>query len=110
MQVTGKITKVLPTQNGTSAAGKNWKKLSFILETSDEYNNMYCFEVFGEEKVTNFEKYNKEGDNVKVDFNVKTNEWKDKYFVSLDAWKVFKADDETAPAASLEPESNDLPF
>lgn len=107
MEVTGTITKVLPVQSGTSKAGKEWKKLSFVLTTTEEYNNLYCFDVFGDEKVENFEKYNKVGDNVKVDFNVKTNEWKDKYFTSLDAWKVFKADSE-APVA--EEEKSDLPF
>jgi len=110
MDVTGTITKVLEKQSGTSAAGKEWVKLSFLIDTKTEYNNLYCFELFGEEKVSNFEKYNKIGDNVKVDFNVKTNEWKDKYFTSLDAWKVFKADGETSIPASTEAEVSDLPF
>ena len=105
MKVTGKITKVLPTLEGTSAAGKEWKKLSFLLETTEEYNNLYCFDVFGEEKVENFLKYNSVGQEVDVDFNVKTNEWKDKYFTSLDAWKIFKAD--TAAKGATEP--YDLP-
>jgi hypothetical protein len=109
MQVTGKITKVLEVQTGTSKAGKEWCKTSFILETPEEYNNIYCFEVFGGEKVENFNKYNKVGDHVQVDFNVKTNEWKDKYFTSLDAWKVFKAEADEQPAVDAEVE-DDLPF
>ena len=110
MEVTGTITKVLPTQNGTSKAGKEWKKLSFLLETTEEYNNLYCFDVFGEEKVDNFEKYNKVGNSVKVDFNVKCNEWKGKFFTSLDAWKVFKADAEEAAPVVEEAVKDDLPF
>ena len=58
MKVTGKITKVLDTQKGTSAAGKEWQKLSFILETTEDYNNLYCFDVFGDEKVEQFLKFN----------------------------------------------------
>ena len=113
MKVTGTITKVMPIQEGVSKADKPWKKLSFVLTTTEEYNNLYCFDVFGEEKVENFTKYNKEGDLVDVDFNVKTNEWKDKYFTSLDAWKIFKSDGETkAPEAPANnsAESDDLPF
>jgi len=91
MKITGTITKVLPLQSGTTAAGKDWQKAGFLLETTETYNNLYCFDVFGEEKVQNFNKYNKVGDVVDVDFNVKTNEWKDKYFTSLDAWKIFKS-------------------
>ena len=116
MEVTGKITKVLDTQKGTSKEGKEWQKLTFILETTEQYNNVYAFEVFGSEKVENFTKYNKVGDEVKVDFNVSTNEWKDKYFTSLQAWKIFKADQSVEQAAAVidavipADEDNDSPF
>ena len=106
MEVTGKITKVLEKQSGVSKADKEWTKLSFILETNEAYNNLYCFEVFGTEKVEQFEKYNKVGQEVKVDFNVSTNEWNGKYFTSLQAWRIFKADAEQQSAE----ESSDLPF
>ena len=116
MEVTGKITKVLDTQSGTSKEGKEWQKLTFILETKEQYNNVYALEVFGSEKVENFTKYNKVGDEVKVDFNVSTNEWKDKYFTSLQAWKIFKAESSVEQAAAVvdavmpAEDNNDLPF
>jgi len=109
MEVTGKITKVLEKQSGVSKADKEWVKLSFVLETNEAYNNLYCFEIFGTEKVEQFEKYNKVGQDVKVDFNVSTNEWNGKYFTSLQAWKIFKADAEQQPAEAKEVE-DDLPF
>ena len=88
-----KITKVLEKITGQKKDGSgDWVKLSFVGETDEQYNNLYCFELFGDEKVDNFEKYNKVGSVVDVDFNVSTNEWKDKYYTSLQAWKVFKSD------------------
>jgi len=50
---------------------------------------------------------------VDVKFNVKCNEWKEKYYSSLAAWSVFKA--ETSPAfepveAVAETASDGLPF
>ena len=110
MEVTGKITKVLEKQSGVSKADKEWTKLSFVLETTEAYNNLYCFEIFGTEKVEQFEKYNKVGQEVKVDFNVSTNEWNGKYFTSLQAWRIFKADAEQQPSEAKEEESSDLPF
>lgn len=125
MEVTGKITKILEKVTGQKKDGSgDWVKQSFTLETSEQYNNLYCFELFGDEKVENFNKYNKVGSDVKVDFNVSTNEWKGKYFTSLQAWKIFKAEpsstamaqatamiDETfAPATDLKEADNDLPF
>ena len=110
MKVTGKITKVLDTQKGTSASGKDWQKLSFILETTEEYNNLYCFEVFGDEKVEQFLKYNKVGQDVDVSFNVQTNEYKGKYYTSLQSWKIFKAEAGEATPEVAQEEADDLPF
>lgn len=111
MKVKGEITKVLEIQKGTSKEGKEWQKLSFILKTDEEYNNLYCFEVFGDEKVETFTKYNKVGSVVDVEFNVKTNEWKGKYYTSLQAWKIFKADAGSTESVA-EPVETDsgLPF
>ena len=96
MEVTGKITKILEKVTGQKKDGSGeWIKQSFTLETTEQYNNLYCFELFGEEKVENFNKYNKVGGDVKVDFNVSTNEWNGKYFTSLQAWKVFKAESDS---------------
>ena len=41
-----KITKILPVEEGTSKAGKAWKKLTFVGETDEQYNNLYAFEIF----------------------------------------------------------------
>ena len=95
LKVTGTITKVLELEKGTSKTGKDWQKQRFILDTKTEYNNIYCFEIFGEEKTNQFNQFNKVGDTVEVSFNVSTNEWNDKYFTSLSAWRVFKENKET---------------
>ena len=94
MEVQGKITEFLEVQKGTSKAGKEWQKQCFIVETNEEWNNVFCFEMFGSgehlNKIENLTKFNKVGDVVKVEFNVSTNKWKDKYFTSLQAWRIDK--------------------
>lgn len=108
LEITGTIEKVLTLESGQTKTGSDWQKQNFIVTNNEGYNDqkqIFCFEIFGEEKVGNFNKYNKVGDVVKVDFNISTNEWKDKYFTSLQAWKVFKA--ETAPAT---PQANNQEF
>jgi len=99
MEITGIIEKVLPLESGVTKAGTDWQKQNFIVTNNDSYDGkkqIFCFEIFGEEKVQNFNKFNKVGDSVKVDFNISTNEWKDKYFTSLQAWKVFKSESTSA--------------
>lgn len=109
MNVKGKITNILDTKTGTSKAGKEWKKTSFLLETDEEYNNLYCFEIFGEEKVDKFLQWNGKGDTVTVDFNVSTSEWKGSYYTTLSAWKVFRDDNASVQTEEMA-EEGDLPF
>jgi len=112
LAVYGKIKSFLPVEGGTSAAGKEWKKQSYIVANNDGYEGAeqeYCFEVFGEEKVEQLASFNKVGDNVKVCFNIKTNQWKDKYFTSLSSWRIEKVEGGSAPVESSN-EPDDLPF
>ena len=116
LEITGKLEKFLDVESGTSKAGKEWKKQSFLVRTEEEYNNLYCFEVFGEEKVDNLTKYQKENDTVKVVFNVGCNEWKGKYFTSLSAWRIEKAEGAVNGVPTVDQptvnndDSQDLPF
>jgi len=118
LEVSGVITKVLPIQTGEKKDGSGeWQKQLFIVDNQAEYNNIFCFEIFGNEKVENFNKYNKVGDFVKVDFNVNTNEYQSKFFTTLSAWKVFKESagsqnqEQFEPANDFEDQNfNDMPF
>ena len=112
LAITGKIKKFLEVESGVSAAGKEWSKQNYVVANNDGYEGaeqIFCFEVFGEERVEQLTKFNKVGDNVKVSFNIGTNEWKDKYFTSLKSWRVEKVD-AVEGAAESESETDDLPF
>lgn len=106
----GKITKILDRVDGVSKAGKEYSKQTFVIETDDQYDNVIAFEVFGTEKVENLTKYNKVGDEVEVEFNIKCNEWEGRYFTSLSAWKISKVKaDEPEPVQNVNT-GGDLPF
>ena len=92
LKITGTIDKILKLEKGTSKAGKDWQKQSFVLDTGEEFNNLICFSLFGEQKCDNFKKFNKVGDHVEVSFNLSSREFNDKWYHNLDAWKVFKTD------------------
>ena len=121
LQITGVLKTVLPLETGTTKAGSEWQKQSYIVANNEGYESkeqIFCFEVFGEEKVQNFNKFNKVGDSVTVDFNISTNEWNGKYFTSLQSWKISKANaptlaTQTAPfetVQTLNVVEDDLPF
>lgn len=123
LQVTGKLEKFVPQQSGTTKDGKEWVRQDFIVRSDADYNNLFCFGVFGAEKVENLNKFQKEGDMVTVKFNVSTNEWTDpktkevKYFTSLNAWRIEKTEGASQPEAftptddgGFEPDGSELPF
>jgi hypothetical protein len=116
----GTITEVLKKKKGLKKDGSGeWVKQEFILDTKEQYNNIFCFELFGEDKVNNFDKYNEVGDVVEVTFNVNCNKWEHRFFTTLSAWKVFKyqstsnsANEPRGIIAEMEgqDEPDDLPF
>ena len=89
LEVKGLIKEILEVQTGEKKDGSGqWEKQSFLVDTGTQYNNLYCFEIFGDQKVDNFKKYNKVGQEVTVEFNVNTNEYQGKYYTTLSAWKI----------------------
>ena len=114
LKVSGKITKILEVEKGTSKSGSEWQKINFVVDTGAKFNPEVCFQIFGEDKVENFTKYNKVGSDVEVSFNVSSREFNGKYYHNLDAWKVWgtKEEDTGTPqkAEKAMEAADDLPF
>ena len=86
-----------------------FEKVEFVITTDDKYPQDVKFEIV-KDAMENFLKYNKVGQDVDVAFNVRGNEWKSKYYVSLTAWKVFAAKKEEPAVENKEEEVDGLPF
>jgi hypothetical protein len=113
MQVTGTIKTMTGVQTGQTKDGSEWKKITFVVSNNEGFEGaeqIFAFEIFGAEKVDNFLKYNKEGDTVDVDFNIRTNEYQGKYYTSLQAWKVFKSEATQAQPQASDDDDDSLPF
>lgn len=113
-QKTGKITHISEVQTGTSERGE-WKKITFVIETDEQYNNLYAFTLFGKDKVDNFVETNKKDDVVEVGFNIQCREWEGRYFTDLQAWKISSPQTQSQDGGSEEladviPQDDDLPF
>lgn len=111
LEVKGTIETIGETIEGVNKAGDTWQKLIYTVTTDAQYNNLYAFEVFGKDASTMFRKYNTVGDKVSVKFNVSTNEWKGKYYTTLQSWRCTKDDSQTAEKETVQAEAeDDLPF
>ena len=87
LALTGKITKILAVESGTSKAGKEWKKQGFLVDTGDQYNPEVCFSLFGADKIAALGNFS-EGQEVEVSFNISSREFNGKYYHNIDAWKI----------------------
>ena len=111
LEIKGTLTKIGETVTGTGKDGTPWQKLTYLVTTGQTYNNLYAFEVFSQDKVEQFKKYNSVGNKVSVKFNVSTNEWQGKYFTTLQSWRCTKDDSQTTAQETVQAEEeSDLPF
>ena len=100
MEIVGKITQVLPAQEGVSkSTGNPWKIQSYILETLEQYPRKVCFEIFGEDRIKN-NPCNVD-DIVTVSFDIESREFNGRWYTSIRAWRVQQGDT-TANAAQPE--------
>ena len=54
MELSGKVIAVLEPRGGVSKTGNPWKVQEYVIETHDQYPRRMCFDVFGEDKITQF--------------------------------------------------------
>ncbi len=101
MDFTGKIIFALPAKSGLKKNGESWKSQEFVIEnTEGQYPKKMCFNVFGEDKIKSFDI--KLGEELKVSFDIDAKQWQDRWFNSINAWKV----ERVGATATNEPQPN----
>lgn len=87
MELTGKIIAVLPERGGVSArTGSEWKMGSYVLETMEQYPRKMAFEIFGADRIAQFNI--QLGEVLTVSFDIDAREYQGKWYNSIRAWKV----------------------
>ena len=129
MEITGKIIVACEPRSGVSPrTGNNWKTQEFVIETLEQYPRKCMFNVFGEDRLKEFDI--KVGDELTVSFDIDAREYNGRWYNDLRAWRVVRANASaaaapagaSAPAAPAAPiaspeapapagdENGDLPF
>lgn len=101
MELSGKIIAVLEPKGGVSKTGNAWKVQEYVLETHDQYPRRMCFDVFGEDKINQFKI--QVGEELTVSFDIDAREWQGRWFNSIRAWKVERANAEQPSPADGAP-------
>ena len=87
MDITGRIIAVLPERSGVSQrSGSEWKVASYVLETQEQYPKKMCFEVFGTDRIAQFNI--QVGEMMTVSFDIDAHEYNGRWFNSIRAFRV----------------------
>ena len=90
MEITGKIIAVLPANSGTSArTGNPWMSQTYVIETQGQYPKKLAFDVFGEDRIKQFNI--KQGEELTVRFDIDAHEYQGRYFNQIRAFNVEKS-------------------
>jgi hypothetical protein len=99
MQLTAKLSAILPEQTG---AGKNgqWKKQDIIVETDGQYPKKVCISLWGDKFDRNILRV---GNKLTISFDIESREFNGKWYTDVKGWKVESANQ----SASSQPQQSE---
>jgi len=119
MEIEGKLVQLMPVQDISSQKGP-MKKLEFVIEVESKFPKKVCFSLWND-KIDLFTA--KEGEKIKVSFDLESRSYNNRWYTEAKAWKVenlqtsaipdqheFIPDDVTFTATAEDKELDDLPF
>lgn len=87
MELQGKIIVVLPERSGTSQRGNQWRSISYVLETQEQYPKKLAFDVTNDK----IDQLNIQfGEILTVQFDINAREYNGRWFNSVNAWNVIR--------------------
>ena len=97
LELSGKLIKKMSEVTGTGKNGTNWVKQEFVLETQDQYPKKVCMSVWGDktQDLTPIQ----EGEIVKVQFNVESREYNERWYTEIRAYRLDRSG-ASAPASA----------
>lgn len=100
----GIVHRVFDTENKTAS----FQAREFVIKHEGNYPQFIKFQLTQDrcDLISNF----KEGDKIKVHFDLRGREWNDKYFTNLNAWKIEASADQPEPVAAAGPPQEFTPI
>ena len=87
MEIQGKIIVVLPERGGVSQRGNQWRSISYVLETQEQYPKKLAFDVTNDK----IDQLNIQlGEILTVQFDINAREYNGRWFNSVNAWNVIR--------------------
>lgn len=93
-EMTGKVKKIMDLMTFDSG----FTKREFVITTAEQYPQDVKFETVRDK--TSLCDQLSEGQEVTVHFDIRGNEYKDRFYVNLNAWRIQTGEASSTPAAS----------
>ena len=103
MEAVGKIIAILPANSGVSQrTGNAWCTQTFVLETIEQYPKKIPFEVFGEDRIKQFNI--QMGETITISFDVDGREWNGRWFPSIKCFNVTRQGQQQGQSVAAQPQ------
>ena len=87
MELAGKVIAILEARGGVSkTTGNPWKTQDYVIETHEQFPRRMVFNVFGEDKINQFNI--QMGEEINVFFDINAREFQGRWFNDIRAWRV----------------------
>ena len=111
MEIKGKVIAILPKRLGTSARGNAWASQEFVIEIQGQYPKRVCLQVYGEDRINQFNIQG--GEDLTVMFDIDAHEYNGKWFNTLNAYNIVREGQQQpapqpAQAPSAAPQQPDM--
>lgn len=104
MDLTGKVIAIMEARGGVSArTGNPWMTQEYVIEVPGQYPRKMLFNIFGEDKIKQFNI--QPGEEITVQFDIDAREYNGRWFNDIRAWNILRGQVAgTVPAATTFPQ------
>ena len=89
MELTGRIIAVMEPRSGVSArTGNSWMTQEYVLEVPGQYPKRCVFNLFGEDRIKQFNIQN--GEDLTIQFDIDAREYQGRWFNDIRAYNVIR--------------------
>ena len=98
MELTGRIIAVMEPRSGVSArTGNSWMTQEYVLEVPGQYPKRCVFNLFGEDRIKQFNIQN--GEDLTIQFDIDAREYQGRWFNDIRAYNVIRGQVQQPAAA-----------
>lgn len=89
MDLTGKVIAIMEARSGVSArTGNPWMTQEYVIEVPGTYPRRMVFNIFGEDKIKQFNI--QAGEEITVQFDIDAREYNGRWFNDIRAWNILR--------------------